>query len=194
MLAPGSPGAITITDNGVGDTDPKPDRIGFNQLIAVGGGASFNAVGHVVQSITAKSFEVRFDRLQLDNPSPVQVLMTTIEARSVVFPAVGPPFTGRVHLDGAYSTDKAGVKITNSQITLDGSVVLPAALPIGTITVPAAKNKQGPVRFNPPDVSKVLAIGATQVRALLTFDIAPHDRIVMPGSACSCAATRMTGS
>ncbi len=183
VLASGSPGAITITDNGVGDTDPKPDRIGFNQLIAVGGGASFNAVGHVVQSITAKSFEVRFDHLQLDNPSLVQVLMTTIEARSVVFPAVGPPFTGRVHLDGAYSTDKAGVKITNSQITLDGSVVLPAALPIGTITVPAAKDKQRPVRFNPPDVSKVLAIGATQVRALLTFDIAPHDRIVMPGSA-----------
>lgn len=183
VLASGSPGAIIITDNGGGDTDPKPNRIGFSQLIAVGGGGSINAVGHVVQSITAKSFEVRFDRLQLDNPSTVQVLMTTVEARSAVFPVVGPPFTGRIHLDGAYSTDQAGVKITNSQITLDGSVVLPAVLPIGTIAVPVAKDKQRPVRFNPPDVSKVLAIGATQVRALLTFDIAPHDRIVMPGSA-----------
>jgi hypothetical protein len=189
VIAPGTPGAITITDNGGGDTDPKPDRIGFNQLIAVGGGASFNAVGHVVQSIMAKSIEVRFDRLELDNPSAVQVLMTTIEARSAAFPAVGPPFAGRVHLDGAYSTDKAGVKITNSQITLDGSVVLPAALPIGTIAVPAAVNRQRPVRFNPPDVSKVLAIGATQVRALLTFDVAPHDRIVMPGSAFVAAYT-----
>jgi len=119
VLASGSPGAITITDNGVGDTDPKPDRIGFNQLIAVGGGGSINAVGHVAQSITAKSIEVRFDGLQLDNPSAVQVLAATVEARSAVFPAVGPPFNGRVHLDGAYSTDQAGVKITNSQITLD---------------------------------------------------------------------------
>jgi hypothetical protein len=183
VLASGSPGAITITDNGAGDTDPKPDRIGFNRLIAVGGGASFDAVGHVVQSITAKSIEVRFDRLQLDNPSAFQVTMTTVEARSAVFPAVGPPFAGRVHLDGAYSTDQNGVRIANARVTLDGSVVLPAALPIGTIAVPAAVDKQRPVRFNPPDVSKKLAIGATQVRALLTFDIAPHDRIVMPGSA-----------
>jgi hypothetical protein len=183
VIAPGAPGTVTITDNGPGDTDPKLNRIGFDQLVALGNGASVNAVGHVAQSITDKSIEVRFDGLALDNPSAVQALATTIEARSVVFPAVGPPFNGRVHLDGAYSTDRAGLKITNAQIRLDGSVVLPAALPIGTIQVPAAVNKQRPVRFNPPDVANKLAIGATQVRALLTFDVAPHDRIVMPGSA-----------
>jgi hypothetical protein len=66
---------------------------------------------------------------------------------------------------------------------MDGSIVLPAVLPIGTIVVPAAIKRQRPVRFSPPDVARVLQVGVMQVRGLLTFSMAPHDRIVMPGSA-----------
>jgi Right handed beta helix region/PKD domain len=182
VIASGTPGATTIVDNGPGDTNPANNVIAFNQPIGLGGGDSFTATGRAVQVIRAKSVEVRFDLLELGNTGLNQV-DATIEARTAAFPAVGPAFTGRVHLDGTYSTDAKGVRIVKSQVTLDGSVVLPALLPIGTIAVPAALNRQRPVRFSPPDVAKVLQVGVTQVQGLLTFSMAPHDRIVMPGSA-----------
>jgi hypothetical protein len=54
---------------------------------------------------------------------------------------------------------------------------------IGAIAAPAAVNLPRPVPFNPPDVAKLIGAGVTQLRGLMTFTMAPHDRIVFPGSA-----------
>ena len=190
VIAAGTPGAVTILDNGPGDTIPAANVIGFDELVGVGGGGSFTAVGRAVQIIGAKSMEVRFDRLELGNSGAVQLNAITIEAITAVFPAIGPPFTGRVHLDGTYSTGRnGGPLVIKSNITLDGSVVQPAVVPIGTIAAAAAINKARPVRFKPPDVAKILQVAATQVRGLLTFGMAPNDRIVLPGSAFVAAYT-----
>jgi hypothetical protein len=180
IVAPGTAGATTIMDNGPGDMDPAPNVIDFALEPGLGGGNKVIFSGLARQTITAKDMKVGFDRLTLSNTGGAQV-STTIEARSGVFAAIGPPFDGRVHVDGKYSTDPKGVQIDNSQITVEGTVFLPATV-IGTIVVPAAVAKPRPVPFNPPDQSLVGGIGVTQGRVLVTFSIAPHDRIVTPGS------------
>jgi hypothetical protein len=180
-IAAGKPGALTIVDGDSNDLDKAADGVDFFTEIVLSTTSKFIASGHAVQTVVAgKSMEVRFDRLTLTNTGS-DAITTTIEAQSAAFGAIGPPFTGRVHLDGKYSTDPKGVQIDNAQVTIDGSVTPAAA--IGTIAVPAAIAKPRPQPFNPPDVSKTVAVAVTQGRVLLTFTMAPHDRIVLPGSA-----------
>lgn len=180
IIAAGTAGAITIGDGDKNDTDPAADAVGFEQQINLGPDSRFVANGHAVQKVTAgKEMEVRFDRLTLINGGLNQV-NTTIEVDSGAFAAIGPPFEGRVHIDGKYSSSNLNVS-NLAQVTIDGSVV--PANAIGTIAVPAAGGKQRPVPFNPPDVSKVLQVGVTQGKVVLTFTLAPQDRIVLPGSA-----------
>lgn len=183
-IARGTAGDVTIADNSPNDTDPAADAIGFEMEIALGGGNKFIASGHAVQKITAgKDAELSFDRLTLGNTGAGAVA-TTIEAQTAVFAAIGPPFDGRVSLKGKYSTDPKGVAVVNSQVTYEGSAIMPVpVVVIGTIAAPAAVNLPRPVPFNPPDVSKIIGSGVTQLRGLMTFMMAPHDRIVFPGSA-----------
>ena len=183
-IAAGTAGAITIVDGDASDTDPAADAVGFEKELVLGGGNKFIASGHAIQKIAAgKDAELSFDRLTLGNTGAAGVA-TTIEAQTAVFAAIGPPFEGRVSLKGKYSTDPKGVAIVNSQVTYEGSAIMPApVVVIGAIAAPAAVNLPRPVPFNPPDVSKIIGAGVTQLRGLMTFTMAPHDRIVFPGSA-----------
>lgn len=183
-IAPGTAGDVIIADGGPNDTDPAPNAIGFEMEIVLGNGSKFIASGHAIQTVNpGKSMELRFDRLTITNTGANQV-GTTIEAQTAAFAAIGPPFTGRVHLDGKYSTDPKGVNVVNAQVSFEGSVIQPApAVVLGTVSAPAAVNQPRPVPFNPPDQSKTVAVGVTQTRGVLTFSAAPHDRIVLPGSA-----------
>jgi Right handed beta helix region len=183
-IAAGTAGAITIVDGDANDTDPAAGAVGFEKEIVLGGGNKFIASGHAIQKITAgKDAELSFDRLTLSNTGANPVT-TTIEAQTAAFAAIGPPFAGRVSLKGKYSTDPKGVAIVNSQVTYEGSATMPAPIVvIGTIAAPAAVNLPRPVPFNPPDVAKIIGVGVTQLRGLMTFTMAPHDRIVFPGSA-----------
>jgi hypothetical protein len=184
IIAAGTPGALTIVDGDANDTDKAADAVGFETEIVLGGGNKFIASGHAVQKVTAgKDAELSFDRLTLGNTGAAAVA-TTIEAQTGVFAAIGPPFDGRVRLKGKYSTDPKGVAVVNSQVTYEGSAIMPVpVVVIGTIAAPAAVNLARPVPFNPADVSKIIGAGVTQLRGLMTFTMSPHDRIVFPGSA-----------
>jgi CSLREA domain-containing protein len=186
-IAPGTPGATIIADGGPGDTDPAPNAIGFETQIVINATTKFIASGHAIQlpgagKVRGVDTIVGFDSLTLsNNAGPVT---STIIVQTGAFPAIGPPFNGRVHLDGKFKAFKGG-NVQNASVSLSGSVSAPLT-PIGTINIPAAVNAASPVVFGPPanpDVVKKLPIGATGGSVTVEFTLGVDDRISMVGSA-----------
>ena len=189
----------------------KPNVIELNDVeIMARGGVQFLVQGQVTQMVTGHpdppGIDLRFTRLTIINQStvanPVTATSSIIVQSDVFKTPIGPPFNGRLHLDGYYRSTGHGAPITNSQVSLSGSLLQPApAQNIGTLTIPAVKAQNGPVYFGPfhpgdntatfvgpnPDVTKAFPIGGTQTSITLNFTVGQNDRLVLYGSAFSAA-------
>jgi hypothetical protein len=126
---------------------------------------------------------VGFDRLTISNTGIA--VASNITVQSSAFAAIGPPFNGRVHLDGKFKAFKGG-NIQNASVSLSGSVLPAPAVLIGTVTVAPVVNAASPVAFGPPanpDAVKVVQMGVTQGTITLNFSLGVDDRVVLAGSA-----------
>jgi hypothetical protein len=219
-VAPGTPafkygqngqnvgGAMTFTP-----ADPtKPNEINVTEQVIVlkvdaaqNPTVAFIVDLHAIQTVAAGQAEVRIDRLHIINQKAAAVTSSiTVQSDAFAATPVGPPFDGRVHLEGFY---RSRGFIAGAAVSLTGSVLMPApAALIGTVKPAAVTAHQPPVAFGPlapdnlanapfgvgpnKDATKTLLIGVTQLGMTLDFTLQGlNDAIVGPGSAVVAAYT-----
>jgi hypothetical protein len=220
-IDPGTPAAKTIVDGDENDTDKNQGAIGYNAQIVLGPAPGVPVIIdiHAIQNVAGPGtggtvgngmVEVRIDRLKIINKGNGGVgqptaLTSSITVVSGVFNAIGgpppaQPFSGRVHLDGKYTSRGF---IFDEKVALSGFVLQSAPAPnvlIGTVDVPRVQNQQPPVAFGPaapkglaaapfgvgpnPDATKQFPLAVTQLSMELSFTLnGSGDTLSLPGSA-----------
>lgn len=192
---------VLIEDDGPLDNDEKdpkikvrtPNLITFEGIVDYKDGRKFIVSLTVRQKIVAgKSAEITLGPITISHVGTMPVTDEVIRINSsALVPAIGPPFTGRVHLSGRYGS--RGGKINNADVKLQGMVFHTASeLPdfIGIIDPPAALGLDATfpgTKFGPDhghkDKSAVLNVSVRRLQYLLQFSFLPDDRIYLENSA-----------
>jgi CSLREA domain-containing protein len=199
FLGQNSNPVASATDQGAGDTDPKPDKVGFDLKSNCSPTTFVEVKGHALQSFPpakptpAGPASVLFDDVTLTNTC-AQTQSGLLVVKSSIFAPINP-FNMRVRLKGKYALagDKPGGNVIgpNTFVVVNGSALDATGKSQGSGSAAdgGAPGKAPEVLIGPRVNFVNVTAPVVQLVTAVEFTLDPQDRIVLKGSAATLGYT-----